>query len=116
MRGAQLLETRARELSKSELDEYLKSGYGIFAGREVEWATLKFTPLSARWVSRQSWHSKQRVRVDADGSLIIEIPYADDRELLMEVMRYGDEVEVLGPAALRGRVVDTLRKALKRYR
>ena len=29
--------------------------------RDVQWATLRFTPEAARWVSAQNWHPKQRV-------------------------------------------------------
>jgi predicted DNA-binding transcriptional regulator YafY len=100
----------------AELDEYLGSGYGIFAGRKVEWATLKFTPEAARWVSAQNWHPKQRARVEKDGSYILELPYAEDRELIMEILKYGADVEVLAPAGLRKRVADALREAAQRYR
>ena len=89
---ARLTDERAREVPKAELDAYLKSGYGIFAGRAVQWATLRFTPQAARWVAAQSWHASQRARFEADGSYLLEIPYADDRELLMEILKYGPEV------------------------
>ncbi|HYL88790.1 MAG TPA: WYL domain-containing protein, partial [Burkholderiales bacterium] len=102
-------------IPKAELDEHLASGYGIFAGRKVEWATLKFTPEAARWVSAQSWHPKQRARVEKDGSYLLEIPYADDRELVMEILKFGADVEVIGPAALRQRVAEALRRGAKRY-
>ena len=116
IRDARLLDERARELAASELDEYLGSGYGIFAGRKVEWATLKFTPEAARWVSAQNWHPKQRSRVDKDGSYVLEVPYAEDRELVMEILKYGADVEVVGPAPLRNRVREALARAAERYR
>src|SRR5256714_1170234 len=104
IREAALREGRAKEIASAELDEHLGSGYGIFAGRKVEWATLKFTPEAARWVSAQSWHPKQRVRVEKDGSYVLELPYADDRELVMEILKYGADVEVIAPPALRDKV------------
>ncbi len=116
IRAAELRESRSREIPAAELDEHLGSGYGIFAGRKVEWATLRFTPEAARWVSAQSWHPKQRARFDADGSYVLELPYADDRELLMEVMKYGADVEVLAPDSLRRRAAASLAKAAQRYR
>src|SRR6266480_5622467 len=73
---ALLRDARAKEISKTELDEHLASGYGIFAGRNVQWATLKFTPQSARWVSAQIWHPKQRARVEKDSTYVLEIPYS----------------------------------------
>jgi predicted DNA-binding transcriptional regulator YafY len=115
IREAVLKDTPAREVREAELDEYLGSGYGIFAGRDVEWATLKFTPEAARWVSAQNWHPKQRVRVEKDGSYILEVPYAEDRELVMEILRYGADVAVLAPTALRKRVADALKLAAARY-
>jgi predicted DNA-binding transcriptional regulator YafY len=115
IREAVLKDTPAREVREAELDEYLGSGYGIFAGRNVEWATLKFTPEAARWVSAQNWHPKQRVRVERDGSYILELPYSEDRELVMEILKYGADVEVLAPPQLRKRVADSLRGAAQRY-
>ena len=116
IREAELRGGRAKEIPKIELDEHLGSGYGIFAGRNVEWATLKFSPEAARWVSAQNWHPKQRARVESDGSYILEIPYANDRELLMEILKFGADAEVLAPDALRKRVGDALRTAAERYR
>ena len=115
LREATLLDARAKEVAKTELDEYLKSGYGIFAGRAVEWATLKFTPQAARWVASQSWHSNQRARFEKDGSYVLEVPYADDRELVMEVLKFGPDVEVLGPKGLRQKIATQLETARKRY-
>jgi predicted DNA-binding transcriptional regulator YafY len=115
VREARLLDTRAKEIPSGELDEYLGSGYGIFAGRKVEWATLKFTPEAARWVSAQNWHPKQRSRVEKDGSYVLELPYAEDRELVMEILKFGADVEVLHPPALRERVATSLREAAERY-
>jgi predicted DNA-binding transcriptional regulator YafY len=114
-RAAAMLEERAKEVPKAELEEYLSAGYGIFAGRKVEWATIRFTPLAARWVSAQRWHSKQKARTEADGSYVLEVPYANDQELLMEVLKFGPEAEVLGPPALRKRAAAQLQEAARRY-
>ena len=115
IREAVVKETPAKEMRDAELDEYLASGYGIFAGRKVQWATLKFSPQAARWVSAQNWHPKQRARVEKDGTYILEVPYAEDGELVMEILKFGADVEVLGPAALRKRVGDALRLAAAGY-
>ena len=81
----------------------------------MEWATLKFTPEAARWVSAQNWHPKQRSRVEKDGSYVLELPYAEDRELVMEILKYGADVEVMAPDALRLRVAKALAAAARRY-
>jgi predicted DNA-binding transcriptional regulator YafY len=115
IRAAELREARAKEIPAAELDAHLGSGYGIFAGREVEWASLRFTPEAARWVAAQVWHPKQRARFAEDGGYLLEVPYAHDRELLMELLKFGPDVEVLAPDSLRRRVAESLRKAAARY-
>jgi predicted DNA-binding transcriptional regulator YafY len=115
IQDAELRDTVSKEIPAAQLDEYLSGGYGIFAGRELAWATLKFSPKAARWVASQSWHPKQRSRVEADGSYMLEIPYADDRELLMEILKYGVDVEVVAPEALRGKVSTVLKEAARQY-
>jgi predicted DNA-binding transcriptional regulator YafY len=115
IQDAELRDTVSKEVSAAQLDEYLSGGYGIFAGRELAWATLKFSPKAARWVATQSWHPKQRSRTDVDGSYVLEIPYADDRELLMEILKYGVDIEVVAPEALRGKVLAVLKEAAGLY-
>jgi len=116
IREAVLRDARAKEVAEAELDEHLGTGYGIFAGRKVEWATLRFSPQAARWVSAQSWHPKQRARVEKDGSYILDVPYAEDGELVMEILKFGPQIEVLAPQALRERVAASLSEAAQRYR
>jgi predicted DNA-binding transcriptional regulator YafY len=116
IRAAEPLDERAKDVSKSDLDDYLKGGYGIFAGRDVTWAKLKFSPLAARWVAAQAWHSKQRAKTDGDGSYLLEIPYSNDRELIMDILKFGPEVEVLEPESLRKSVAEQLSAAAKKYR
>src|SRR3954470_2047624 len=115
IRAAELREGRAKEVPAAELDEHVGSGYGIFAGKEVQWARLRFTAEAARWVSAQVWHPKQRVLTEKNGSYVLEIPYANDRELLMEILKFGADVEVLGPASLRDRVAAALAEASRSY-
>jgi len=115
IRAAELREARAKEIPATELDVHLASGYGIFAGRDVRWAELRFAAEAARWVSAQLWHPKQRARVEADGSYVLEIPYAHERELVMEILKFGADVEVLAPKSLRERVAADLKRAAGRY-
>jgi len=116
MEQAELLEEKAKEVPKAELDEYLKSGYGIFGGKGVHWAKLRFSSKAARWVSKQTWHGKQRGAFEKDGSYVLEVPYSDDRELLMDILRHGADVEVLEPPELRERVAQALKEAAGLYR
>ncbi|MCU0841612.1 MAG: YafY family transcriptional regulator [Thiobacillaceae bacterium] len=114
MRRAEILEKPAREVAEASLDAVLGSGYGIFSGRQVNWAKLRFSPERARWVALEQWHPKQRGRLLGDGRYVLEVPYSDDRELAMDILRHVPEVEVLAPAALRENVLGKLRAGLAR--
>ena len=46
---------------------------------------------------------------------MLSIPYSEDRELVMDILRHGADVEVLEPEALRHRVRDALLAAVKNY-
>ena len=95
-----MLDRACIDIADGELDEALGSGYGIFAGRDVRWAGLRFTPERSRWVAAETWHPKQRGRFDAEGRWLLELPYADPRELVMDILRHVPEVEVLWPEEL----------------
>jgi len=107
---ADLLPDKAKAVGAETLQRRLGSGYGIFSGESVEWATLRFTPMRARWVAAEQWHADQRGHYEPDGSYILEVPFADARELMMDVLKYGAEVEVIGPDALRDAVREEVRR------
>jgi predicted DNA-binding transcriptional regulator YafY len=115
IRAAELLEEPARDVKDAELDAVLASGYGIFSGRAVQWARLRFSPVRSRWVAAEQWHPEQKSAFAPDGSYLLEVPYADDRELIMDILKYGPDVEVLEPPALRQRVRDLLAEAMQKY-
>lgn len=112
---AEILDKPAREVPEKATDGMLGTGYGIFGGSKVEWAKLHFTPERARWVAHEQWHPRQKGTQEADGSYLLEIPYADDRELIMDILKYGPDVEVIGPSALRERLKELLAQAAGRY-
>lgn len=104
LRAARLTGERAKNVPEPDLDDYLASAYGIFAGRAKGWAKLRFTPTAARWVAHEKWHSRQRGRFEPDGGYVLEVPFGDDRELVMDILKYGPECRVLAPAALAEKV------------
>jgi predicted DNA-binding transcriptional regulator YafY len=108
----QVLTRKVIDVPDEELDSVLGAGYGIFAGRDVLWATLRFTPERARWVAAETWHSGQRGRFEEDGSYVLELPYADERELVMDILRHVPHVEVVGPDSLRREIAGKLRAAI----
>ncbi|GAB4482901.1 MAG: YafY family protein [Burkholderiaceae bacterium] len=113
--NARLLDAKAKEVSLKQVDEETARGYGIYRGSRLAWATLVFSPEAARWVRSEIWHEQQQGRELPDGRYELRVPYADSRELEMDVLRHGENVEVVEPQALRDRIVQRLAQAQRRY-
>jgi predicted DNA-binding transcriptional regulator YafY len=112
---AQLLTDQAMELDPDSTAARLDSAYGSFTGTPTQTATLRFTPARARWVAEEHWHPDQQSSWLPDGRWQLTLPYANPEELLMEILKYGADCEVVAPAALREAVVGRLREALGAY-
>ncbi len=116
IRAAHVLEEKALEISEKELHENFAESYGIFSGKATQRAKLRFTPEKARWVAAETWHGQQISSFDKDGNYLLEFDYNQDPELVMDIMKHGDGVEVLSPPSLRKKVAEEHRKAAERYR
>lgn len=105
----------AKDVADAALDAVLAAGYGIYSGSTLTWASLRFSPGAARWVAAENWHPRQRAGHASDGSYLLEVPYSDDRELVMDILKYGADVEVIAPEALREKVRARLAAAAAVY-
>ncbi len=115
VRKAELLDKEAHAVSELLLDTQLGSTYGIFSGQSTEIARLRFSKTRSRWVANEQWHPEQHGVLDSEGRYVLEIPYADERELVMDILKHGADIEVLAPETLRQRVASMLSTALARY-
>ena len=115
MTAARMLDETARDLPDEELDRHLASSYGIFSGTPKGWATIVFSAKAARWVADEHWHSQQQGRFLADGRYELKLPYSAGRELLMDVLHYGADAEVVEPPSLREQARSLLSLALSQY-
>jgi predicted DNA-binding transcriptional regulator YafY len=113
--SATVLEKPAKELSDEALDRHVAAGYGIFAGSDTQEAVLHFNATRARWVSRETWHPQQDGKLQLDGSYVLKLPYSREPELVMDILKYGSDVEVLAPESLRSAVAAQLQAAAKAY-
>jgi predicted DNA-binding transcriptional regulator YafY len=115
IQSAVLTNKKAQEVSEKECQEHFAESYGIFSGKATQRAKLRFTPEHARWVSGEQWHGQQVGSFDKDGYYNLEFDYNQDPELVMDILKHGSGVEVIGPASLKARVKAELSKALGLY-
>jgi predicted DNA-binding transcriptional regulator YafY len=53
--------------------------------------------------------------MEASGHYVLEIPYSRPEELVLDICRYGPDVEVLAPLDLQQAVAERLRAAAAQY-
>ncbi len=113
--NARVLAETARDLPEETLNQHLASSYGIFSGEPKGWATIRFSAKAARWVADEHWHSRQEGRFLPDGRYELRVPYSASRELLMDVLHYGADAEIVDPPNLREQAKSLLSLALSNY-
>jgi predicted DNA-binding transcriptional regulator YafY len=111
IRSVRILEAPAHEIPP----EPERTGYGIFAGSPVNQAVLRFNAAVAPWVISSVWHPHQKLESLSDGRVLLRVPYSHEKELLMDILRHGADVEVLAPESLRRRIAETLASAASLY-
>lgn len=112
---ARVLAEPAEDHPDDQLDAHLASSYGIFSGAPRAWATIHFSARAARWVADEHWHSQQQGRRLPDGGYELRVPYSTSRELLMDVLRYGADAQIIDPLPLREEMKIMLQLALAQY-
>lgn len=115
IREARVLQESATEITERALENHYSTAYGIFSGQADKRAIVRFTAQRARWVAGEQWHPQQRSRWLEDGRYELFIPYRHAEELVMDLLRYGPDVEVMEPPELRRELTLRLQQALNQY-
>jgi predicted DNA-binding transcriptional regulator YafY len=116
IKNLDMLDIRAIDIDEDELDVELGSGYGIFAGKDVQWATLIFNSDRARWVANEIWHPSQKGFYLEDGSYRLEIPYSDHKELIMDILKYGSSATLEAPESLKQKLLEEINSIKANYK
>ena len=115
VREATESEEPIKPISENELDRYIGASFGIFTGEAKSWAVLRFNSARAQWVAEETWHPDQIGQWQGE-AYELQVPYADSRELVMDILKYGPDVEVVAPEELREQVASRLWEAAVQYR
>lgn len=110
-----LQNVESKKIGHKALDEYYMPTFGIFGGGVYDIAILKFTAHRAQWVAEETWHPRQKGTWLKDGSYQLEIPYGNDIELIGDILKYGDQVEVIAPQELRDKIMIKIKELSKIY-
>jgi len=109
------LDKPAVHKSSRSIAEHFASSYGIFNGAADKTAKILFRGIAAEEVSKETWHSLQQGRFLENGDYELTLPFGSDKELLMDILRWGEHAIVLEPESLRLAMMERLRKTLESY-
>lgn len=99
---------------EEKLNEHYQSSYGIFAGKAKHVAVLKFYPPVTKEVSTINWHPQQQSKWQGS-TYVLTLPYNDDRELIRDILKYGQHVEVIKPSVLKNKVKRIAKNIISMY-
>jgi predicted DNA-binding transcriptional regulator YafY len=98
-----------------DVSEYARGAFGITGGKP-ETVELVFEREMAEYVRERLWHESQVLEERPDGSLLLRMNVAPNRELRSWLKGFLPHVSVLRPAALRDKLIEDARQALVRLR
>jgi predicted DNA-binding transcriptional regulator YafY len=99
-----------------KIEDFLDKQFGIASGKKSVAVSLRFTPMASKRIKEQVWHPAQKTKWDRRGRLTLTVPVADYRGIKSEVLKLGDEVEVIKPAALRREIMHEIDRMVGLYR
>ncbi len=82
------------------IEDYLGAAWGIERGEKTK-ITVRFAPLTARFIRERRWHPSQVLEEQPDGSLLAQFEVAGMGELARWIRQYGSQAEVIRPEWLR---------------
>lgn len=114
--SAKIQDQTARLIDPQQLEQFLTSSYGIFSGDAQHTAVLEFSKARAQWVADENWHPNQQGQWLDNGNYRLIIPFNDSRELIMDILKHGAEVEVKSPPFLLDSVKEQIEAMQKIYK
>ena len=76
---------------------------------------IRVQAARARWACEKPFHPRQKVSLQADGSVILDIERAWDDEMIPQLLGLADMVEVLEPEDIRDRLLETAQRIAAMY-
>jgi len=119
LKDLQILDEEFVPRGNFDIHEHFERSFGIYKNEDADDltdVTIRFNPKRALWAKGRIWHKQQKEKELPDGSLEVTFPVAHFAEVMMEVLKYGGDVEVIEPAELRNMVKKEAEKTCQVYK
>jgi len=98
-----------------DLEHHLGKSIGIFSGENPTTYTIRLSPNAARWIQEEPWHADQKLAFESDGSCILKVPAYHLMEIIPNVLKLGNEAQLLEPAEGRREIKKIIQQLAKDY-
>ncbi|MFE3869016.1 helix-turn-helix transcriptional regulator [Flavobacterium sp. LS2P90] len=99
-----------------DMDKKYQHAFGIETYEPVQRIVLSFTWQQGNYTKSFPLHSSQKVLQDTEEELLIELYMHPTNDFIMELLKYGDQVEVYEPSTLRKAVKIRIEEMIKIYK
>ncbi|MDD3723481.1 MAG: WYL domain-containing protein, partial [Lutibacter sp.] len=98
-------------------DNFFDDSFGIFKlqNAEPELVELSFSPLKGKFIKSVPLHKSQKILVDNETELKIQLQLQVTHDFIMEILSHGSDVVVLKPTSLAERIKNELEQSIKYY-
>ena len=114
----EILNEKVLGVGTLDVEAHFRDCFGIICEDDIkaEDILLMFTPSEAKYIKSLPLHHSQRVISETDSGTIFALHLYPSYDLMMELLSFGNQVQVLEPVTLREQVREKLREALDQYR
>jgi predicted DNA-binding transcriptional regulator YafY len=117
MSGLEITKVKFNVLESFDMNKLFKHSYGIITPQDqkIEEVVLSFEPEQGKYIKSLPLHETQEIVVDNEEELRIKLKLYLTHDFEMELLSYADNVKVLQPVSLAGKMKTALESAFKKY-
>ncbi len=117
MSGLEITKVKFNVLASFDMNKLFKHSYGIITPQDqkIEEVVLSFEPEQGKYIKSLPLHETQEIVVDNEEELRIKLELYITHDFEMELLSYADNVKVLRPVSLAGKMKTALESAFKKY-
>ena len=99
------------------VNEYFRYCFGIISPNEnrPHNIILSIEPTQGKYIKSLPLHETQKILIDNDKELRIQLTLYITMDLIIELLSMGDSVKVIKPTSLKNQLIKTYKKALEQY-
>lgn len=98
-----------------DVEKAYQHAFGIETYEPVQKVVLQFSWQQGNYIKSFPLHTSQKIITDTENKLVIELHIHPTNDIVMELMKYGSDVEVIEPPKLKNEIKKRISQMMKIY-